>query len=297
MPVGTPGFKPTLTPSAPRQLVAASPLSMLQLPTELSVPSANLRDYVLLIYGEKKIGKTSLCARFPNTLFLMFEPGTKALRILGMAVPSWETFIKIIDLLHSDAGQRYDTVVVDTVDIAYELCQSYVCTKAGVDHPHDANDFGKTWQAITQEFTKQMGRLLNLGKGVIVLSHGEEVNIPTRTQGTYCKIMPTMATKAAKYFAGIADVIAYYGYYDTVRYLVIAGSDYIQAGSRVEENFRTVDGRRISAIPMGTSADEAYENILLAFDNKQVDPCDHVSGVPTLSDPTVALKPTPEKRK
>ena len=63
------------------QRTAVAKISGLTLPTEKSKPSSRLGDYTWLIYGAKKIGKTSLVAQFPETLILSFEPGTKALEV------------------------------------------------------------------------------------------------------------------------------------------------------------------------------------------------------------------------
>ncbi len=43
------------------------------LPTQRSQIAESLEDYSMLIYGQKKIGKTTLLAEFLEAFFLMFE--------------------------------------------------------------------------------------------------------------------------------------------------------------------------------------------------------------------------------
>ena len=50
----------------------------MQLPKNKNVPSDDLADYVLMIAGEKKIGKTSLAAEFPDSFVIEGEPGNAA---------------------------------------------------------------------------------------------------------------------------------------------------------------------------------------------------------------------------
>src|ERR1044072_9239001 len=78
-----------------------------RLPEKKSVPVQNLGGYVMLIYGAKKIGKTSLCSMFDNALFLFFEAGRKALRIFQEPMTSWKKFTRFVQLLKKD--ERFDT--------------------------------------------------------------------------------------------------------------------------------------------------------------------------------------------
>lgn len=307
----------------------------LQLPTEKSAVKGSLQDYVILMYGEKKIGKTTFAARFPNAIFLMFEPGGKSLALYQEQMESWTKFVKYVTLLESSAGDEYSTIIIDTVDIAYDMCFDYMCKKMAITHPTDENDYGKSWGLIEKEFKFQMNKLLNLGKGVIFISHAKEQEIKTRLQGTFTRVVPTVPTQAARYFTGTADILAYYGYYGDDRYLVIKGNDNIQAGCRLEHNFLLKEPqleittenvipdeyvnfdyagkslpeieqyldwleihkslmvrelKYVSAIPMGASPDESYQNTMLAFYNRQTQAYEEVRGVPTLHDPNAAIK-------
>lgn len=237
----------------------------LSLPSTPSSPAKSIGDYSILLYGEKKIGKTTLASRFPGAFFLMLEPGSKALSVYQRPVNAWSEFKKYVTLLVHD--KRFQTVVIDPVDLAYKRCASYICQKLVIEHLSE-EDWGKGWDAARDEFTYEINRLLHIGKGVIFISHAAEKEIKTRTGEKYHKIAPTMSGQARDILEGIVDIWAYYCYDSKARVLYIEGDDHIGAGHRLESRFKYTDGSPIKEIPMGHSPKEAYENFMKAFNNQ-----------------------------
>lgn len=242
--------------------------SELILPKDVSTPSERLGDYSVLLYGLEKVGKTTLAARFPKALFLMFEPGGKALSIYQMAMTNWPTFKKTLKLLEKD--RRFNTIVVDTVDIAFKMCERTTCRKMGIEHPSD-EDWGKGWNAIRDEFTERMALLLSLGKGVVLISHASEKEIKKRDGDKYHVISPTMAGQAKSVIQPMVDIWCYYTIEKGRRVLVVRGDDHVMAGVRPENAFMH-NGKPLTQIDMGASADEAYKNFTDAFANRYVPP-------------------------
>jgi len=240
----------------------------LSLPTERSKRSENLADYTNMIYGAKKIGKTTLSSHFPQAFHLMFETGSKALEIMERMVPTWEHFLGYITLLE---GKNHDfkNGIIDTGAIAYDRALEYVCKRKNIKHPSDLNDYGATWREISQEFERAHTRIVSLGMGLIVIVHEKVAEIETRSGKTFNQIVPALSGQADEYYAGTIDNIFYYEYVEDKRFLTIRGDEYIIAGTRCEKNFLTPDGERIYRIPMGDSSEEAYTNLVSAFNNEQ----------------------------
>lgn len=237
----------------------------LSLPMESSSPSGRLQDYIMLFYGEKKIGKTSTASKFSKTFFLMCESGAKALSIFQRPVTSWAEFKGYISLIRQD--KRFDTVVVDTADLAYNMCFRHVCQKLGVEHPSD-EEWGKGWAAIKDEFNAEINRLTLAGKGVIFISHSTDREIKTRSGLKYHRIMPTVGGQAREILESIVDVWVYFSYDDKKRVMVVEGDDHVSAGHRLETRFQYPNGERIREIPMGSTATEAHGNFVKAFNNQ-----------------------------
>jgi len=245
----------------------------LSLPTEVNEPSDNIADYSVLIYGAKKIGKTSLCARFPNTFFMACEPGTKGLKVFTRPVRNWEEFLGYVDLLEKD--KRFRTVVVDTIDLAYEYAFDYICRKKMIGHPSEEDDFGATWKEITAEFRKGVLRLIMMNKGVVFTSHDVEKEIELRDGTKIDRVQPTMAKSAMSVVEALVDIIMNYAYDGSKRILRLDGRQDLVAGNRAEQHFirkggdYNAPGDRVLTVSMGKTAEESYENLMAAFTNQQ----------------------------
>lgn len=289
-------IKKTISADAPAKAApvvtpAKSAASMgLSLPTERNVPSDDLGQYSILLYGAKKIGKTSFAARFPDAIFLSLEPGTKALSVFSRPVNSWDELIGYVELLEKDT--KFRTVVIDTIDLGYEYAFEMICKKKMIAHPHEENDFGATWKEISEAFRKMVLRLINTGKGIIFISHDIEREIELRDGSKIDRVQPTMAKQAMSVVEALVDIICNYGYDGEKRVIRIDGSQSMVAGCRVEEHFvrkggqPATPGDRILAIDMGRSAEEGYKNFIAAFNNEQL------TVEPVVAKPTVVKKTT-----
>lgn len=235
-----------------------------ELPKEKSSIHTDMQDYCLLVYGEKKIGKTSMMSYFPNTIFGMCEPGGKSLEIYQTPIRNWSDMRQFVDAVCKDTF--FKTVVIDTADYAYEYCMEHVCKELVIDHPSDEG-YGKGWNAVKTEFTKQISKLLHSGKGVIFISHSKEQEIKSRSGGSYDKITSSMSKQAKDVLEGLVDIWVNYSYDGNRRFLYIQGNDSIDAGHRLKDNFKYADGKPIDRIPMGNSPEESYRNFIAAFNN------------------------------
>lgn len=255
-------------PAGPTKARKVAPsVTAFALVTELSTPCDNLEDYSILLFGEKKIGKTTLAAMFPKAYFLGTEPGTKALAVYKTDIHDWRTFRTAVKALRKD--RIYKTAVVDTIDLAFKMCEKYVCSELGVEHVSEA-DWGKGWSGLREEFESVMRDLIAAqGKGIIMISHSTEKEIKRRDGSKYDRIQPTMANIAREIVEPMVDIWAYYAYDGDQRTLTIRGDDHITAGHRLETRFQ-YEGRQVVTIDMGASKQEAYRNFLAAFNNTYV---------------------------
>jgi hypothetical protein len=246
-----------------------SELSELELPTERSEPSEQLADYSILLYGEKKIGKTQLSSMFESCFQMMTEPGGKAVSAYQRPVKGWNYFKRYVQLLESDT--EFQNVSVDTVDILYSMCSAHMLDKLGISHPSD-EEWGKGWAAVRNEFTPWINRLLNTGKGVIFISHAVEREVKTRLGRRYDRVQTTMPGQASDVLEGIVDIWCYLHYEGERRSLTLIGDDHVAAGHRLKDRFRYTDGVQIREIDMGETPEQAYSQFISAFNNELVNP-------------------------
>jgi hypothetical protein len=236
-----------------------------KLPTTMSEPVDDLGKVLILIHGERKIGKTSMSARAPKNLLMATEIGYRGLRVIPEDIEDWRKAEVVRRALKKD--KSFKTITVDTVDILYKLCEDYTCRDLGVKDLTDV-EYGKGWRECRKRFEAYLNALAVTGKGVILLSHSTEQEIKKRNGDTYTRITSSMAKQAREIVDGMVDIWGYFSYDGDRRVLVIQGDDLISAGHRFEERFRTPDGRVLKQIDMGRNPEEAWKNFTDAFHNR-----------------------------
>lgn len=236
-----------------------------ELATERTQPSDVLQDYSMLLFGAKKIGKSSLASMFDDAYVLATEPGIKALSVYASEIPNWRVMRDAVKALRKD--RRFRTTVVDTVDLAYKFCDEYVCDQLGIENVADA-DWGKGWGEVRKEFEKVMRDIMSApGKGTLLISHATEKEIKRRDGSKFDRTQPTMATIARDICEAMVDIWAHYDYEDGRRVLTIRGDEHLTAGHRLQDRFMW-KGQEVVQIDMGSSKEEGYRNFLDAFHNR-----------------------------
>jgi hypothetical protein len=244
----------------------------LELPTVRSEPSARLQDYSWLIFGAKKIGKTALVSRFGKTIFFQFEPGYASLAVYKTElITDWGMAKHYVKKLKE--VNRFTMACIDPGNTAYDRCLEWKSKQLNIQHPGKVKDYGASWKAVNEEFQSFHRQLAALGLGVTVICHERIFERETFDGVQYDYVGPKLSEGTEEYYAGTTDIIAHYHYVGDKRYLQIRGDQYTACGLRCDtpENphFRTVNGDEVYKIPMGSSVDEAYSNVLRAFNNEQ----------------------------
>lgn len=244
---------------------------------EPSRPAVTIDRVIWFLYGERKIGKTSTFSNFPGAYFFMFEPGSRGLNLRRTDIGKWGDFVKsvkeLVELKKSGKADMITMAVLDTIDRMYDMANNFVCAREGWDHPSEGK-WGAGWQAVKKEMISQIELLLGVGITLAFVSHATDKEFEGRTGGKYNKLVPSASKQILEFASGLADVIAYYGYWGSERFVTIRGTDEVECGNRLKYNFLTPDGVKIHSIPMGNSDEEGYAAIVRAFDNKQTEVCD-----------------------
>lgn len=237
-----------------------------------NVPPKDLFSFCTCIYGLKGVGKTSLCAQFPGAVILQLEPRRRNLRSIRQVVPtSWPDLKDWLQAFIED--KHKPTCVVDSTDVAYNMCFDYMCEQAGCDHPTDMNDYGKTWRAISDEFSSTFNQLLYADIPLIFTSHHKYREDADVNDGPDAKFAaPTCTPQAWNYLKQVCDFAFFYGYYGGKRAITVRGDEQMWAACGVDDHFLDPDGNPIRTFYAGdTTPEAAYKALLAAYDNKLYD--------------------------
>lgn len=176
------------------------------LPQSKTPPKSNLSDLTVLVYGNTKIGKSTLASQAEDALFLACENGLNHLEVFQVPISSWDDMLTACREI-SEGKHPFKMIIIDTIDNAYRFCSEFWCKKLGIVHEADAA-YGKAFALVNGEFHRVLTRLSQLPFGLWLISHAEEREIETRT-GKVTRIGPTLPGKARKIVLGLVDVILY----------------------------------------------------------------------------------------
>ena len=177
--------------------------------------SRDLRGYSVFLYGAPKTGKTTIACQFPGALLLAFEKGYSTIGgVLAQPINSWSEFKKLfVEFKDPAVKERYQTIVIDTADIAYSYCEKYICTRES-DAEHSYQNvadipYGKGYAMAMDEFDECIRKILQLGYGLVIISHDQDKTMKNENGEEYNQIIPTLDKRARLVCERTCDIIGY----------------------------------------------------------------------------------------
>ena len=169
------------------------------------VISRDLRSKYLLLAGAPKIGKTEFCTMAPDALVLAFEIGTNARPgAMIQKIDTWSTFKLVLRQLEKpEAKAKYSTICIDTVAIAYDLCEQFICAQNGVQKIGDI-PYGGGYAALSKEFDSALRKITMMGYGLIMTCHLKE---SSDENGEITGYKPDLNNRCLKIVNGLVDII------------------------------------------------------------------------------------------
>ena len=188
--------------------------------------SRDLKGKFVCIYSLPKVGKTSMACQFPKNLLLGFEHGWNAIAgAKAVDITKWADFKQILRQLEQPAAREmYDTITIDTVGLAWQMCEDFVCAQNGVQKISDIpwgggytackKEFVKGWSIMTskmskKEFENSLRKITQLGYGLVVIAHVER-RIEKRADDSEVEILgPAIPKRAYEIVNQLVDIIGY----------------------------------------------------------------------------------------
>jgi dienelactone hydrolase len=200
--------------------------------------SRDLSGYFTYIYGGPKVGKTTLASQMPKPLLLAFEKGYNAIPgVLPQDISSWSEFKQVVTQLKQPAAkERYSTVAIDTVDVAANLCDKYVCSQNGVSTISEI-PYGQGWNLLKKEFEDCFRSIAQEGYAIYFISHEKEGVFKRKDGTSYHQIVPSCPNTFNEIAKNLVDIYAYAEKYEDngqakVRLVIRSTDNSIDCGSR-----------------------------------------------------------------
>ena len=182
----------------------------------------------ILAYGPPKIGKSTLASQFPGPLFLATEEGLDWIECHKISILDWDTSPLVVDDEGNISGSFLNvlrwldefrfkeipgthdplrTLVLDNIDIAYQMCFDHTCAMAGISDPTDL-EWGKGWKLIATEWQRVLTRMTKLPYGLVFTSHSKQVERKSKSSKIDI-VMPSITNAGAQKVMALVDIIMY----------------------------------------------------------------------------------------
>lgn len=239
------------------------------------VISRDLRSKYLLLAGAPKIGKTEFCTMAPDALVLAFEIGTNARPgAMIQKIDTWSTFKLVLRQLEKpEAKAKFSTICVDTVAIAYDLCEQFICAQNGVQKIGDI-PYGGGYAALSKEFDGALRKITMMGYGLIMTCHLKE---SSDENGETIGYKPDLNNRCLKIVNGLVDIIGvitqtWDEHGESHRWIQTRSTPTIVAGSRYKYLAPRIPfGYNEFLEALGQAIDKEQENGAVVTDTAPVD--------------------------
>lgn len=109
-----------------------------------------------------------------------------------------------------EAHKMFETIVIDTVSIAWDYCEQFICKQNGVQKINEIA-WGGGYAACKKEFETSLRKITMLGYGVVLIAHSASRIEKTAENSEVEIISPDLPKRGAEVCNGIVDIIGYIG--------------------------------------------------------------------------------------
>jgi hypothetical protein len=173
--------------------------------------SRDLSGYITFLYGPAKCGKTTFGVKMPGHLLLAFERGYNALPgVMAQDITTWGEMKQVMrELKKPEVKATFKSIIVDTADIAADMCQKYICNQLGIENIGDGGWTTNGWAKYKKEFEETFRTLAQLGYAVVFISHDKEKTIKPQNGTEYQQVTSSMQSSALAIIENMCDIIGY----------------------------------------------------------------------------------------
>ncbi len=135
-----------------------------------------------------------------------------------------------------EAREMYDTITIDTVGIAWDFAEQYVCAQHGVQKISDV-PWGQGYKDLAKEFESSIRKITQLGYGLVIIAHVDKRVEMTAEDNEIEILGPAIPKRAYAIVNQLVDIIGYIAVTwnekgESERWLYTRKTPTIMAGSR-----------------------------------------------------------------
>jgi hypothetical protein len=209
---------------------------------DISIPGFSVnkgkkkRGYMITVYGQPKVGKSTFCSYAKKPLFGDVEQGISHIDCQSVQIQTWEQFRKILGWFKEQ--NKVDTLIIDTADVLEKKLWNSLIKKnnwKSIESP----GFGRGYKEALEEWVRsidEMKEMLLKNKNFIFTAHSQIKTIMSTEGENYDRHNINLHNTVAEYFFGQMDGV-FFAYMD----------NFIMKNSS-GDNISKTSGRRFLAV-------------------------------------------------
>jgi len=171
------------------------------------------RPYLVMVYGQPGVGKSTFAAKADSPLFFDVERRTDHLDIARVQPSKWEAVLDGMRELVKEEQIPFKTLVFDTVDHLELLIYTFLCQRDGVKSIDEvAGGYGKGYTEALNEWRRFMVGLEALrdkGYNVMLLGHGHVKSWKNPTGEDYDRWVVKINQKCGDFLREKVDAVGF----------------------------------------------------------------------------------------
>jgi GTPase SAR1 family protein len=203
----------------------------MELPTKV-IKSTTVNPSLLTVFGQSKVGKTTMLSKLNNCLIIDTEKGTKYVDALKVQVNNSAELKNMVKALKGDEGTVYDYLALDTIDNVVSWFEKDVARDNNVDS-FAKIPFGDGYNQVRTRVMNMITALMDCCDHVIIIGHRKKTIIGNESVEVNVSSLD-LSGKLKNYVMAKSDAIGFV-YRDEEGHLKISfeASDEIEAGTRL----------------------------------------------------------------
>lgn len=203
----------------------------MELPTQV-IKSKTVNPSLLTVFGQSKVGKTTMLSKLNNCLIIDTEKGTRYVDALKVHVNNSTELKEVVKALKGDEGTIYDYLALDTIDNVVSWFEKDVARDNNVDS-FAKIPFGDGYNQVRTRVMNMITALMDCCDHVIIIGHRKKTIIGNESVEVNVSSLD-LSGKLKNYVMAKSDAIGFV-YRDEEGHLKISfeASDEIEAGTRL----------------------------------------------------------------
>jgi hypothetical protein len=129
---------------------------------------------------------------------------------MAQDITSWGEMKQVLrELKKPESKEMFQSIIIDTVDLAADMCQKYICNQLGIDNIGDGGWTNNGWSKYKKEFEDTFRTLAQMGYAIVFISHDKEKTIKPQNGTEYQQIGSSVQSSALSVIENMSDIIAY----------------------------------------------------------------------------------------